>query len=228
VNVIVDLNFKNFRNEVIFSGWVSLDDISSLSSYVEVVNSSCGWNSRGSWLNVEHVRSVLEGSSVLVGIQSEFEFVSILSFNGILFDWGSISIGSMIGEGSRWSIAEICGRNVVSDSEDTFTVIVINAFQVITRSRKGPVVGGSVSIDGVSEVIFTRMWGNNAIRGTNSPGFIFYPFTAILGTFNLVVPVGIGSIGGYTVMSAFDIERIAFIERAIRLFLNKDSNISPL
>jgi len=71
VDVISNTDSQIIRNKVVFDGRVGLDDVSSLTTDVQVVDSSSAWDlSSLSWADVEDVRSVLEGSSELGGIKS--------------------------------------------------------------------------------------------------------------------------------------------------------------
>jgi len=94
VNVVTNSGVQVLRNEVVFSGRVSLDDVSSLSSNVQVEDSGKSRYSLRSWNNVEYVGSVLEGSSELSGIKGEFQFSSggVLIEDGILNNGGVTSV----------------------------------------------------------------------------------------------------------------------------------------
>jgi len=98
VNVVIDQDSKIFWNEVILSGWVGLDDVSSLSSDVDVVDSLVRSNSGRSWSNGKDVGSVLECSSELSGINSELECLVFLLESWVIEDWGGLSIGSIVSE----------------------------------------------------------------------------------------------------------------------------------
>jgi len=92
VNKVVCSSFEALWHEVVFSGGVSLNDVSSLSSNVEVEDSLSSGNSRGSGQEVEDIRSVLEGSSELRSIGGKLESSCVegisLSDNG----FGSVSV----------------------------------------------------------------------------------------------------------------------------------------
>jgi len=86
VDVISLSSGEECGDKIVLGGGVSLDDVSSLSSHVEVENSLKEGDGGGSWLDVEDVRSVLEGSSELSGIESHGHVISILGLGGILAD----------------------------------------------------------------------------------------------------------------------------------------------
>jgi len=70
VDVISNSCIQDGGGEVVLGGGISLDDVSSLSSNVDVEDTSRARHLSGSGSNVVDVRSVLEGSSELGGIQS--------------------------------------------------------------------------------------------------------------------------------------------------------------
>jgi len=134
VNVVSGSSSEVGGDKVVFSGWVGLDNVSSLSSDVEVEDSLEWGHSRGSGANVEDVRSVLEGSSELRSVKGKRNIHSVLSQVGILLDRGVLGIGSPVNEASIRSVSrrsKISSGNVVSESEDTVAVIVLDALQIL-------------------------------------------------------------------------------------------------
>jgi len=105
VDVISNSAIEGLRNKVVFGGRISLDDVSSLSSHVEIEDSGDGRNSIGSWLNVEDVASILEGSSVLSGIQSQLVRLSILRNDLIVGDGRSLGIRRFVDESRVGSVS---------------------------------------------------------------------------------------------------------------------------
>jgi len=73
VDVVTESDVEILWNEVVFGGGVGLDNVSSLSLDVEIVNSGNTGNSMRSLSHDPSMRSVLEGSSELRGIRSHFE-----------------------------------------------------------------------------------------------------------------------------------------------------------
>jgi len=84
VDVISLSSDEERGDKIVLGGGVRLDDVSSLSSHVKVENSLKEGDGSGSWLDVEDVRSVLEGSSELSGINCHCHVQSILSSSGVL------------------------------------------------------------------------------------------------------------------------------------------------
>jgi hypothetical protein len=162
VNVVTNSGKQVLWDKVVFSGRVGLDDVSSLSSNVQVEDSGKGRDSRGSWDNVEDVRSVLEGSSELSGIEGEFQFSSggIFVDDGVLSDRGSIVVQGPVSKSSIWSghVRETFfnGGDVVSDSENAVAVSISNA-DFVTVAWEGPVVvvGKSWVLLSVTKVVFS-------------------------------------------------------------------------
>jgi len=133
VDVISNSAFKGIGDEVVFGGGVGLDDVSSLSSDVKVEDSVSRGDSAGSRSDVEHVRSIFEGSSELRSIDGHGE-VGTSGFEGrIGSDGRSNSVHVPVNESSGWVVSvgtQIGGGNVVSDSESTVAVIVGNAREI--------------------------------------------------------------------------------------------------
>lgn len=162
VNVITNSGIHVLRDEVVFSGGVGLDNISSLSSNVQVEDSGKGRNSIGSLDNVEDMRSILEGSSELSGIEGEFQFSSgnIFIDDGVLSDWRSIVIHGVISKtsirsGHIW-ISFFNRGDVVSHSEDAVAVSIVNAVFISTAGKSPVVVVGKSSILlSVTQVVFS-------------------------------------------------------------------------
>jgi len=71
VNVIVVEDTQTLRNEIILGGRVGLHNVASLPAHVDVVDLGKRGHRSRSRGNVEDKASVLEGSSVLSGIQSQ-------------------------------------------------------------------------------------------------------------------------------------------------------------
>jgi hypothetical protein len=143
------------RNEIVFSGRICLHDVSSLSSHVEVEDSLKWRDSSWTRMNSKDVRSVLEGSSELRGINGKSEVDSVGKNGGILFD-GSIGIVHLpvneVGVGSVGVGSSVSGRDVVSHSQDTVAVVSLDA-RKIGLGGKSPVVRCSESTEGVTQVI---------------------------------------------------------------------------
>jgi len=167
VNVISDSDVKILRNEVVFGGGVGLDDVSSLSSDVQVVQSRSSGNLAGSLGDNEGVRSILEGSSKLSGINGHLNFVRhsgsgvSLVEDRVFLDDGRFSVVGPVdklGIGSRHIRESIFdGRDVVSQSDNANADrrslgSLVNAVELlhVLERREGHVVSVLESISSVS------------------------------------------------------------------------------
>jgi len=92
VNVVSSSSSEVGGDKVILSGRIGLDDVSSLSSYVEVEDSLEWGDSSWSGSDLEDVRSVLEGSSELRGIQCKGNVHSVLRGVWVLLNWGVVGV----------------------------------------------------------------------------------------------------------------------------------------
>jgi hypothetical protein len=176
VDVISNSGVQVSWDEVVFGGWVSLDDVSSLSSNVQVKDSGKSGNSTGSLGDFEDVRSVLEGSSELSGILSKGEFHGGISFvdDGVLLNNGHVVIVGPVNE-SRSGVGHLIvsvfsGGDVVSDSENA--VASLSGFSAVFTVRNSPVevVGISSSVlHSVSEVVISGPWSLDTFGGRELP-----------------------------------------------------------
>jgi hypothetical protein len=192
VNVIVSPDVENFRDKVVFGGWVSLDDVSSLSFNVEVEDSGKTRNSSRSRSDAEDVGSVLEGSGELSGIGSQRNIsgslsgISIVALQGnvrVLLQW---STGSVLGRIGKSESINVSSGNVVSQSEYTSTIVLGNAILVLSNG-KSPVVVRLVSTEGASEVIISAPWYWQAFRSRDIPSWGSVPLKTSSSTVVLIV-----------------------------------------
>jgi len=229
VDVVSRSNRKITRNKVVLSGGVSLNDVSSLSSDVQVEDSVGGRDTSGSGSDVEHERSILEGSSELRGINSH-GVVSVLVFEGrIGGDGRSNSVGVPIDESSLRRVSsgtEIGSGNIVSDSKSAVAVIVSNASQ-IRLNRESPVVLiGVTSITSVTQKVISGEGCLDAIGSGHSEGRNLGPLKLSTGTISLVIGSSLDSIV-HANKSGFDVEGFGFVEITIIHGSGQDSNINP-
>jgi len=181
VNVVSSSSRKMLGHKVVLSGWVGLHDVSSLSSHIEIEDSLGGGDSRGSWEEVEDVRSILEGSSELRSISCQFVSHIILVDDGLssvsVEDGGVFSILGPVNESSIWSIgilSNIVDGDVVSQSEHAIAVAVLNASLILGNGKRH--VERSLSSGySVSKVVISSPWGLDARWSRDSPCGFFYP-----------------------------------------------------
>lgn len=238
VDKIVGSSLEVLWDEVVFSRWVGLNDVSSLSSNVEVEDSLGGGNSRGSWKKVEDVRSVLEGSSELRSIGGKLESQSSSSVS--LFgdglgsvsveDGGVVSVLSPVNESSIWSVSvlsHIGGRDVVSQSENAVAVAILNAGLVLGNGES-PVVHGWVSRELVSELVVSSPWCLNTVWGGDLPCGLLNPGVSGREASWLVVGGSLDlSVLGDTSEPALNVLGLFLVVRAPALIVSQDGNVLP-
>jgi len=189
VNVVSNTDEQSFRNKVVLSGRVGLNNVSSLSSDVDVEDSLKERNSSRSWSDVENVRSVLEGSSELSGVESHGHVQIILSKSGILSDRRVSFIHGPIDKARIGSVsvsAQILGGDIVSESEHAVAVVVRNA-ALLSSEREGPVEASLESINAVTQVVVSGPGALNANRGSNSERRDLNPLVSVGLAVNLIV-----------------------------------------
>jgi len=127
VNVVANGNEESLGNEVVFGSRVGLDDVSSFSSDVQVVDLlSAGYSVRSA-SNVEDVRSVLEGSAELVGVHGQLHGQASLVQDGVLEHRGGTSVRGPVNESLVRSVSvrsNVRSADVVSESQHAVAVIL--------------------------------------------------------------------------------------------------------
>jgi hypothetical protein len=222
VNVVILVDFEVSGDKVVLGGGVGLDDVSSLSSDIQVVDSSLVWDGIGSLLDEEDVRSILEGSAKLSGIHGESDGLSVLLDNGVFENRGFLTVEFRIGESSLERVVKIGGGDVVSHSKHASIGIGING-------RDGPVVAGGVSDGGscISEMVLSGPRSLHAIGSSLSVSLHCDPFVSSSFAGSLLVLGG----GAAIILSAFvsilDILGLLLVKVAICGGGGKDSNIDP-
>ncbi len=230
MDIISNTGIQQSGSKVVLGGGISLDDVSSLSSNVDVEDTGSSLHTTGSGSNVVDVRSVLEGSSELGGIQSQLMRSTILSDDFIVLNRGVISVGSPVNETSIGSVsigAEIGGGDVISDSEGTVAVILSNAF-LILRGGESDVDGVEVSVGTRSQMVFSGPWSLDTEGRGHLPRGLFHPSSSFGGAFDGVV-LGLSNVGfqHLAISLGFDVLGFLLVEFAIRLVGSEDGNISP-
>jgi len=230
VDVVTNTSVQLGRSEVVFSGRISLDDVSSLSSDVDVEDSSSSLDSTRTRSNVIDVRSVLEGSSELRSIQSQLMGSTILSEDLIILDGGVLSVGSPVNESSIGSVSvgtKIGSRDVVSQSHGTVAVVLANALLVLL-SGESNVDSVQVSLRTRSQMILSGPGSLNAERRRNLPGLLFEPLSSFRSAFDgVILSFGNLSLGHLAISLGLDVLRFLSVEFAEILIVSEDGNVSP-
>lgn len=166
VHIITHHSVKALRHKVIFDSGINLHDVSSLPSDIEIEDSSRVRNIGRSRANVEDVRSILEGSAILIGVERHGEGVSKVLYSFILMHRGGGSIELGINKGAIGKAPSIIvpSGDVVSETECAVFIDII---------RNGPVEGRGVSLmvlgNRVSKMIISSPLSDLAHRGLDFP-----------------------------------------------------------
>jgi len=102
VDVISLGDVEELRSKLVLGGGVSLDDVTTLSSNVKVVDTAGVSNSRGAGDDVEHVGTILEGTSELGGIDGKLDSVAVLGDVRIFLEGRVRLVLGVISESSDW------------------------------------------------------------------------------------------------------------------------------
>jgi hypothetical protein len=229
VDVVTDTGVQDGGDEVVLGGGVGLDDVSSLTTDVDVEDTGVVGHTSGSGSHVEDVRSVLEGSSELGGIQGQLVDGIILGYEGVLLDGGVDGVHGPVNESSVGSVgvgAHIVGGDVVSQSESAVAVVILDAILVL--------LGGEGDIDGVGESIVTSSQmvlagpgGLDAEGRRDSPGLLDVPGSSGSSALDGVVLGGLDLVGGHGAVSlGLDVLGLGLVELAEGFIRGKDGQIS--
>jgi hypothetical protein len=215
-------------DEVILSGGIGLHNVSSLALHVQVEDSSSAKYSLRSRLDVEDMRSILEGSSVLAGIESELVRSTILLDDRIVLHRGSITVGSPVDEASIGSVtvrSEIVGGDVVSESKHAVAVVVLNARQVVLSGRESQVVHVLEShflASTAAEVVVSAPGCLHTVRSGDIMSGSLHPLIALSLAISFVVLRSRLSFGSLAVVSGLHILGLRLIVLAPGLVVSKD------
>jgi len=229
VNVISRSDREISGDEIVLSGGVGLNDVSSLSSDVQVEDSVGHGDSSGSGSDMEHERSILEGSSELRMINGKSHVGSGSIISGVLHNGGSLSVHAPVNESRIGSVSvgtQIGGGDVVSDSESTVAVVVSNASKVGRGGESPVVLVGVTSISSVSEEVVSGEGSLDAIGSRDSVSGDFSPVQTSSRAISLVVGGSLNSSGGAD-ESRLDVVRFSSVEIAVIHVGDHDGDINP-
>jgi len=239
VNVVSNSGVKVLRDEVVLNRGVSLNDVSSLSSDVQVEESSRSGDSRGSLGDLEGVRSILEGSSELRSVDSQLELSGVTVGHvegGVLSVDSRVSVVVRVNESGIGSghvgEAILDGGDVVSKTKNADASIVIDAVRKILSLGHRHVVSVSESISSISKVVLSRPGDLNAVGGSNSPSWLLDPSVSIGSASGGTILSGLNGVisdGGIGAISLrLDILRLRLVKIAELLVRSQDGDILPL
>jgi hypothetical protein len=175
------------------------------------------------------VRSVLEGSSELGGIQGQLVDGIILGNQGILLDGGIDGVHGPVNESSVGSVgvgAHIVGGDVVSQSDNAVAVVILDAVLIL--------LGGEGDVDGVGESIVTSSQmvlagpgGLDAEGRRHSPGLLDVPGSSGSSALDGVVLSGLDLVGGHGAVSlGLNVLGLGLVELAEGFIRGEDGQIS--
>jgi len=178
VDVISRSDREISGDEIVLSGGVGLNDVSSLSSDVQVEDSVGHGDSSGSGSDMEHERSILEGSSELRSINGKSHVGSRSIIGGVLHDGGSLAVGGPIDESRIGSVSidsQISSGDVVSNSESAVAVVVGNAREILGEGQGPVVIVVVASSTSVSKMVVSSIGSDDAIGSRDSMSGDFSP-----------------------------------------------------
>lgn len=202
MDIIVALDKQTGWHEIVLGSRVGLDDVSSLSSDVQVEDTS-SWSDSGSGSDLEGVGSVLEGSSELVGVDVHLQHpdvgrggwgvvsvdlldggvsVSTDEWSWVVADW-SLQLATVSGKKIPVVLVSVSGGDVVSQTQHAGFVDIV---------RDGPVVSRGVSIKSVSEMVVSvpwswkALWSWDSVRSDSDPLGVSDGVTGVLVVLDLI------------------------------------------
>lgn len=173
--------------EFVFGGWIGLDDVSTFSGDVQVVDTGGAWDSSWTRQDTEHVGTILEGTTELGGIDGEFDWVSILGDGWVLFDWRVWLVLGVICKSGDWVVelfwvgfrvgAGVGGGDVVTDTKDTLAFSGADTIRVwifwVGQDTEWPgdVNSGFETGQSISKMVVTSEWSDCTFWFVFVPGW---------------------------------------------------------
>lgn len=242
VDKVSNSDVEIIGNKVVFSGRVGLDDVSSFSSDVQVEDTA-NTNIGRSRDDGEDVRSVLEGSEELRGINGHLDLSSSSSsngLNGISLDGGGSGVAGVVNEASVGIVSisirssQVSSGDVVSQSQHTLaavrTVRAVASLE-LGNGGEGPVVLLVVSCffrGRRSQVVISGEEGRNAIGRGKTESIGLGPLFRLNAAVNFVVFFGLLSGSGVKAkVLGSDVLGFSLVKVAELLVLGQNGNISP-
>lgn len=210
-------------NEVVFGGGVSLDDVTTLSTDVQVEDaSSIDWETRsvGNLADFEGVSSVLESASELIGINGQrnvedFIWIGVNVDVGVLLQGSRFSVLGRVGSPG----IEVGGGHVVSETKNSLGGNVVGDGPVEVSGD-----GVTISIDhgSVTEVVISLDGSGQAERSGDSPGRINVPGSSVGKAFLLVIVLSLRA-----KVAILNVLGFRFVPGALGNVVGEDDDILP-
>lgn len=212
-------------NEVVLGGGIGLNDVSTLTTDVQVEDASTIDGESGTVGNLadfEGVRSVLESTGELIGVNSQGDVEdSVFLSIGRNIDVGILLQGSaftVLGRVGRPGI-EVSGGDVVSETENSLGGNIIWDSPV---EEGGDGVTISVDYGSVTEMVVSTIGSRQAERSVNSPGGIDVPGSSVGKAFLFVVVFGLGA-----EVLVLDVLGFRFVPGALGSVVSEDDDVLP-
>lgn len=183
VDEVADRDGEGVGDKVVLNGRVGLNDVTTATTNVQVPDLGGGGDASGARLDGEGMRTVLEGTTELRGIDGESQVhpvaLSILTEadSGVTTDRGNLTVLGEVNQltsSVNGTISTVVLRgDVVTDTEDASGrgVKVVGRDGVKGNGGDDPtVVGGSSTLVRVTQVVITSVGSGDALRGRDTPG----------------------------------------------------------
>jgi len=178
---------------------------------------------------VEGVRSVLEGSSELGGIDGQLVDGIVLGNQGIFLDGRVDGVRGPVNESSVGSVgvgSHIVGGDVVSQTDSTVAVVALDAILVLAGGE-GNVDGVGVSIVAGSQMVLAGPGGLDAEGSGHSPGLLGVPGSSGSSALDGVVLSLLDLVSGHGAVSlGLHVLGLGLVELAEGLVRGEDGQIS--
>jgi hypothetical protein len=218
VNVIVDEDFQVGWNEIVLSGWVGFNNVSTLTTDVQVVDSS--EDGRISLTDFEGERSVLESTSELSGINSQRHVdntVALIRSNinvrVVLEEFRTV----LVRESCPWVI--VSRRDIVSNSQNSSGGRVVRDLPVVVV---GDWHARFINTISVTKVVVTVLRSGQAVWSRDSPSWLFEPFSLVGQAFLFLVVLR-----QRAVVLALNVLGFSFVVLAVGSVISEDDNVFP-
>lgn len=228
VDVISRSDREIIGDKVVLGRGIGLDDVTSLSSDVEIEDSVGGRDSGGSRSDVEDVRSVLESSSELRGIDSKGVVAILIGDGGVLSDGGIRCVHVPIDKSRGRAVSggtQIGGGNVVSDSQSAVAVIGSNARESSSNGHGPVVLVGVTTVTSVTQKVISGKRGLDAIGSSMSVGGYLSPLKRG-GAIGLIVGGRLNSVA-HADESGLNVVGFGLVEVTVCHGSSQDGNIDP-
>lgn len=188
VNVVTLVDLQVVGSKVVLSGGVALNDVTTTTTDVQVDDTAREGQISRAGQDAEDVRSVLEGTTVLVGVESQGVVPVTNDDNRVLLDRGVLvvvtGIDHVVVALNVLPSIVVTRRDVVTETEDAVLTL-------ISRGQSGddPTVDVGHTRARVTQMVVSVPLSGDAVRSSNTPSRVLVPSTTSSQAVDLVVPV---------------------------------------